>query len=155
MRLSEIINEAIDANTDADGRCNTHDAIASARNRLTDDHRDHLINAALAKEIKDAASRGKAQILAHLKENTKELPFDGLRSGYALDLEDRYIKRVENLMRAEMERVIQIREQQIIADQSHLRILRNAYMAVKPIWDTNPDWTFGECCQLLARRRAA
>lgn len=73
----------------------------------------------------------------------------GLRPRYALDNENREIKRTDWLTRAEFRRLIALREQQQIADAMHLERLRAAERRLAPAWDQNPDLLFGQVAALV------
>jgi hypothetical protein len=77
----------------------------------------------------------------------------GLRPRYALDTEERDVKRTDWLSRAEVNKLIAIREAQLVADTRHLEKLRYALDTVAPLWDLNPDLTFGQVIELYMRNQ--
>lgn len=154
-RLSDLVNDAILTNTRRDGTIDANAAVADIRPNLDDDDRDILVSEALVARVTNAAKTSKAAILGHAKKRNLELPFEGLHGAYPLDLDGRYIKRTEALTRAEFERVISIREKQIIDDMAHLKRLREAFAVLEPIWAANPDWTVAECVAWATKASAA
>jgi hypothetical protein len=154
-RLNDLINEAILIHTNADGALVPHEAVSAIKPSLDDESRDVLVTEALTSRVTAAAKNSRTAIFKSAKNRNLELPFSDLHGAYPLDLEGRYVKRTESLLRAEMQRVISIREKQIVDDTKHLAELRAAFTAVEPIWDAHPDWTFGQCCNALLRKAAA
>jgi len=153
-RLSDLVNEAVITHTKQDGTIQRHEAVKSIKPNLDDESREILIDEALSERVTTAAKNSKSSIMAMAKKRNMELPFH-LNGAYPLDIEHRYIKRTEALSREEMQRVISIREKQIVDDTKHLAELRTAFHAVEPIWDAHPNWTFGQCCAALLKKQAA
>lgn len=154
-RLSDLVHGAIINSTLPDGSLLTHDAVESIKPDLDDEGRETLITEALTARVTTAAKNGKSAIMKMSERCNFELPFAGLHGSYPLDLDGRYVKRTESLLRAEMEHVISIREKQIVDDTKHLSELRTAFIAVEPIWEKNPHFTFGQCCSALMKRASA
>lgn len=154
-RLNDLISEAIILHTKDDGALVPRDAVEAIKPALDDDSRDVLLTEALTARVTMAAKNSRAAVFKAAKHRNLELPFADLHGAYPLDLEGRYVKRTENLLRAEMLRVISIREKQIIDDKKHLTELRKAFVAADPIWSAHPDWTFGQCCRVLMNEAAA
>jgi len=154
-RLNDIINEAILLHTKDDGSLVPHQAVSAIKPALDEESRDTLVTEALTARVTTAAKNSKSAIFKMAKKRNMELPFANLHGAYPLDLEGRYVKRTESLLKAEMQRVINIREKQIIDDTKSLAELRAAFVAVEPIWERHPDWTFGQCCSALLRKVAA
>jgi hypothetical protein len=74
---------------------------------------------------------------------------------YPLDLDDRYMKETVSLTMTEFQRVISIREKQIVDDTAHLERLRSAFNAMAPFWSMHPNWTVQQCVTALAKPEAA
>lgn len=85
-----------------------------------------------------------------------ELPFQ-LPAAVAMDLERTTLVATRALSRAEFERAIEIRRQQIAHDSAALREWRNALRQADRFWADHPDWSFGQCLDaiLAASTRAA
>jgi hypothetical protein len=79
----------------------------------------------------------------------------GLRPRYALDTEEREVKRTDWLTRAEIRKLIALRESQLIADSKHLDKLKDAEETLGPIWDIHPELNFGQASELYFRSRDA
>lgn len=102
---------------------------------------------ARAMRVKAEKSTGAAQA---------ELPFQ-LPAAVAMDLECTTLVATRALSRAEFERAIEIRRQQIAHDSAALREWRNALRQADRFWADHPDWSFGQCLDaiLAAGARAA
>jgi hypothetical protein len=154
-RLSDLVNEAVILNTKADGTISAHDAVAAITPDLDDESREALIVEALTARVMAAAKSSKSSILKMAERRNMELPFEGLHGAYPLDIEGRYIKRTESLSRAEMQRVINIREKSINDDMKSLSGLRAGFVAAEPHWEAHPGWTFGQCCSAILKAEPA
>src|SRR4051812_42658944 len=77
----------------------------------------------------------------------------GLRPRYALDTEERDVKRTDWLSRAEVRKLIEIRRSQVTADTRHLEKIRTAEETVGPLWDLHPEFLFGQIIDLYLRNR--
>jgi hypothetical protein len=144
----------IDLETDVAGRLNIHAACARAKQEIDDEDRESLIDEALAGRIKQAAQRGKTAARAQTYEQGS-FPFEKLRRAHAIDTDERVVVTTTEMTQMQFKRAIEIREKQVADDQAYLKELTNAYMAVRPIWDEHPEWTFGQCCNEMIRQRAA
>ena len=85
-----------------------------------------------------------------------ELPFH-LPAAVAMDLDGTALVATRALSRAEFERAIEIRRQQIAHDSAALREWRNALRQADRFWAAHPGWSFGQCLDaiLAAGARAA
>lgn len=154
-RLNELASQAIIETDLATGERD----IRRAASRVVDQ--------ADADEVKALAFEGARRLCAKLArsigptaERSKRIAgqtelFPELWQSYAIDAAGTTTKLTGNLSQVEFRRIIAMREKQIDDDARHLRFLREAYRTVAPIWDNNPDWSFGQCCADYARRRAA
>lgn len=154
-RLSDLVNDALVRNTHADGTIDTGAAVSAIKPTIGPDETDILVTEALVHRVKNAAKISRAGMLANAKKRNLQLPFEGLHVAYPLDLDGRYIKQTESLTRAEFQRVISIREKQIVDDTAHLTKLRSAFDALAPFWDAQPDWTVMQCVAALLGKDAA
>ena len=94
---------------------------------------------ARALRVKAEKSAGEAQ---------PELPF-ALPAAVAMDLEGATLVATRTLSRAEFERAIDIRRQQIANDSAALREWRNALRQADRFWARHPDWSFGQCLDAI------
>lgn len=155
MSLNDIIGRAVELCQRA-GSVDVHRVVNTALPFVMDDDetRDMLVRDALGRRVKDSLTK----LSRAAGDEVKQASFfgDHLRRRYALDLEGRVIKETEFLSRFEFERIISIREKQIVADMAHLEVLKRARDALAPIWDRNPTYTYGEAeAAFLAAERAA
>jgi hypothetical protein len=152
MALSDIVSQVISDTKDSNGSVRTHDAVERGVPLVKEDDEavDQCISEALSIRIKNVALNERK------KDKTRiSGPDDlfGLRGRHALDTDGRMLKATHALTRLEFERIRQIRRDSLRADEAYLAKLDNAAAVVSPVWDANPDLTFGEVCALL--RRAA
>ena len=150
-RLSDLVAEAV-AEVD-DGRARDPSAAAAlVVERVGDEEKVVLLfEAALLRCKKAAAARGPAESRSAATSGQLSL-FPEPLGAYAVDLDSNIMVQTGRLTRAEFQRIIAIREQQIVNDSSRLRDLRRAYNSVTPFWDAHPDWTFAQCCAALVER---
>jgi len=153
-RLTDIVSEVIASTQDAEGSINTGVAVTKGVPLVKADAEavDQCISEALAKRIKDAATR--ARKAAEDAPDAQPDLFD-LRPRHALDIEGRTLKSTHALSRLEFERIRQIRRDSLASDEAYLARLDNAASALAPIWDAYPALTYGEACDLLRESRAA
>lgn len=140
-RLSDLVAQAMEEAT-VDGRCDTAKAQALLRESLTDEHVDRALNEFSASLISRAARRAMREF-ASTAASQGELPFR-LHAAYAVDLDGRRIVNTADMTRIEARRALEIRRQQIEADQRSANDLARAIAAADPFWDEAPDLTFGE-----------
>lgn len=143
MSLNDIVGRVIEL-CDRNGAIDTHKAVQTAFPLVIadDEATEQLVREGLAKRIKDAATKMNRQS----EQAASQASFfgDKLRRRYALDTDGRVIKETEYMQRLEFERLIAIREKSIIDDTAHLDVLKRALVAVAPIWDRNPEYTYGQ-----------
>jgi hypothetical protein len=72
----------------------------------------------------------------------------GLRQRYAVDSDERKLKYTGWLTLMEFLRIIEMRRNQLIADQNHLTALEKTYDRLRPFWDANPHLMFDEVALL-------
>lgn len=96
-------------------------------------------NRARALRVKAEKSAGTAQ---------PELPFQ-LPAAVAMDLDGTTLVATRELSRAQFERAIAIRHQQIAHDSAALREWRNALRQADRFWAAHPDWSFGACLDAI------
>ncbi|BAS01114.1 hypothetical protein [Blastochloris viridis] len=77
-----------------------------------------------------------------------ELPFQ-LPAAVAMDLEGTTLVATRKLSRAQFERAIEIRRQQIAHDSAALREWRIALHQADRFWADHPDWSFGQCLDAI------
>lgn len=149
-RLSDLVSDSVIENTKRDGTIDKYAAVLSIKPLLDGDDREVLVSEALNARVTKAAKSTRKNLRANATRRDRGLPFIGLHSAYPLDIDGQYIKRTESLTRAEFERVISIREKQIVDDMAHLKKLRQAFTAMLPFWDSHPDWTVQQCAMALS-----
>ncbi len=153
-RLSDLVAQAV-TETERDGSCRVSEAATLVVERADEEElRALAFDAARRMCKKTAQSQGPAASRASSMLGQSDL-FPELHRGYAIDAEGQAIRLTGNLSRVEFKRVMAIREKQIDDDAAHLRALREAYTTVSPFWDSNPDWTFDQCCHAYAEQRGA
>ena len=152
-QLSDAINQVLDENA-VNSAFNGKQAASDIWDGLDPEEQKSCGVQEIARRIKNAAASRAAERSARIPEQMA-LPFEGLDFAYPVDANNGLIKRTIALTRLEFQRIIAIREEGIEADAKKLRALQAAYIAVSPIWDVNPDWTFGQCCGAIERREAA
>jgi len=148
-RLSDQIQKAIDIHVGKDGRLDLHAAIETVCSGLDFSKIESLGKLEIGRRLKAAMERGAASARTKAETRQYSLPFD-LKDAHALDDEGRKIVLTRSLLRSEFERVIEIRQRQIVADSAYLKRLQDALLAATPIWDRHPDWTFGQVCEALS-----
>lgn len=155
MRFNDIIGKLIQE-YDLPGQGIDMEAAASAGVEMVkadDEIADQLIHDAIWKRIKDAATKAKKQ--AETTDENSQPTLFNVRPRHAIDTEGRVVKRTEDLSRFEWKRIIQIRWDQVQADQAYLNELMKADAALSPIWDEHPDYTYGEAEAAYAASRVA
>lgn len=155
MRLNDIIAKLIE-DYDRPGQGIDMQAAASAGVDIVkadDEIAVQLIHDAIRKRIKDASTRAKKQ--AEQSDTNDQPTLFNLRPRHAIDTEARVVKRTEDLTRLEFKRLIQIRWDQVQADQAYLNELIKAEAALSPIWDAHPDYTYGQAEQAYIASRSA
>lgn len=157
MALADIVGCVIERH-DVPGRgINRQAAIETAVPLVMADTEalDQIVREGIGRRIKDLAT--KRRRAAQSEDAGPEMPslFGDLRPRYALDAEERFIKRTEDLTRVELRRCIQIRRQQLKADEAHVKAMEDAERLVARFWDAHPDMTFGEVTGLYLASRAA
>lgn len=147
MRLSDIVSDIIEQHDRPGVGINMHAATKALVLAIEADpeHRSQLLWEAAGKRIKAAATAARKEAEG-TDENCTQLPLlANLRPRYALDGEDRVVKRTEDLTRLELRRVIQIRRDQIKHDVAHLDALVKVEADLAAVWDLNPAMTLGQC----------
>jgi hypothetical protein len=153
-RLSDLANSIV-AGSDMFGRMDTHKAIEEAMPRLVDEDKDTLAREALWNRVNNAAAKLKRTMkLSGMQEPASLSLFPDLNPRYSVDVDGRQIVLTDSLSQMEFRRVIDIRQKQIKADSAHLKVLEDAYKAVSPFWDANPEFSFGEICRVYASEPA-
>ena len=155
MSLSDIVGRVIDL-CDIGGEIDMHKAVQTAFPLVLADAeaRDQVIMEGLARRIKEVATR----LRRKGRDGADDQPSffgDRLRRRYALDLDGRVVKDTDSMTRLEFERLISIREKQLLDDTTHLAVLREAREALGPIWDTHPEYTYGQAETYFLRGEAA
>lgn len=152
-RLSDVIGHVVEVGTDGFGRLDVHSAVALAVEMIDDEDRNTLVEEALGKRIKDAAT--KAKRAAANAASSQGALFADVRRAHALDTDGRIVKLTDEMTELEFKRVIEIRRKQIADDIAYLDVLEHAYLQVQPVWRAHPDETFGEVCRRFAESAAA
>lgn len=156
MRLNDIIAQLIE-DYDRPGHGIDMQAAANAGVEMVkadDDIAGQLIHDAIWKRIKDASTKAKKQ--AEQSDGNDQPTLFNLRPRHAIDTDARVVKRTEDLSRLEFKRLIQIRWDQVQADQAYLNELIKADAALAPIWDQHPEYTYGQAeAAYVASRTAA
>lgn len=153
-RLTDIVSQVVASAQDAEGSIDSHAAVTMGVPlvKADDEAVDQCISEALAKRIKDAATR--VSKAANDAPDSQSDLFE-LRPRHALDIEGRTLKSTRALSRLEFERIRQIRRESLANDAAYLARLDNAASTLAPIWDAQPALTYGEACDLLRQSRAA
>lgn len=155
MRLSDLIGQLIEEYDQPGYGIDMHAAAAAGVERVQSDEdvTQELIRDAIWKRIKDAAQRAKRN--AEKSDQNDQPTLFNLRARHAIDAEARVVKRTEDLTRLEFKRLINIRWEQVQADQAYLNELMKAEAALSPIWDAHPEATYGEVERIYAASRTA
>ena len=155
--LADIIGRAIEQHRGEDGSIPLHDAVETAlpQARADDDACSTLLREALYKRIKDA-STGAKRAAERKDDRQHEFWGDKLQRRYVIDTNARFVKETDELTLIEFDRVIEIRERGIAADQAALSVLHEARDALAPMWREMSHLRFGQVMALyFAQRRAA
>jgi hypothetical protein len=72
----------------------------------------------------------------------------GLRQRYAIDTDGRKLKYTGWLTLMDFMRIIQMRRDQLLADQNHLGALEKTLERLRPIWEAKPHLMFDEVALL-------
>lgn len=155
--LTDIVGRVIDSCDRPGLGIDLHRAIEMAVPLVMDDPEalGICVRHGLAKDIKDAATRATRSAESSSPDGETLDLFGKLRARYAVDIEGRVLKNTRDLSRLEFQRLIAIREAQIVADQEHLTALRDAAITVSPLWDINPAMAFGHVVDLYRAARTA
>lgn len=105
-----------------------------------------LRNEGLAKRIETAAKKVKAKTYDMIETSMGDL-LDGVDG--MMNIGDGVMKPTMSLNRIEFERVINVREEQLINDTKKLRKLRQLYVYAMPAW-SNPEDQIGQCLKAIA-----
>lgn len=165
MSLKEIVADLLDEFEPYGGSIQMHQAVKAGRPRVLADPEATvmLVDEGLYNRLKNTGTRHVRAMRRNGAETIageagpgggRAMQLDmfeafGLRPRYALDNDNREIKRTDWLTRAEFRRLIALREQQQIADALHLEKLRAAERRLAPAWDLNPDLLFGQVAALV------
>ena len=155
MRLNDIIAHLIEE-YDRPGQGIDMQAAATAGVEMVksdDEATSQLIHDAIWKRIKDASTKAKGQ--AERSDSNDQPTLFNVRPRHAVDTEGRVIKRTEDLSRLEFKRLIQIRWEQVQADQAYLNELMKADAALAPVWDAHPEYTYGQAERAYMASRTA
>jgi len=142
MPLSDIIGRAIDLNTRM-GVTFQKKAVAAAVDLLRADNEatDEARYVAASKLIHDHATKAMRQIA---RNDNGQGSFFALRARYALDIDAKVFKDTELLSELELDRIIAIREKQLVDDTAHLNLLLETRKQLRPYWREYPDKLLGE-----------
>jgi hypothetical protein len=162
MALREIIGDLIEEFEPTGSSIRMHEAIKAGRPRVLADREATimLIDEGIQRHLKNTSTRSLGGGRASRRScggddprQTNMFQVFGLKPRYALDDEEKNVKRTDWLTRAELRKLIRIREGQLIADGNHLEMLRTAEETVGPLWDEHPDLSFGQVTELYLRSR--
>ncbi|MBB4858282.1 hypothetical protein HNO88_001601 [Novosphingobium chloroacetimidivorans] len=152
MSLNKIVADAIEAN-EAAGVIDRHNAINAAMPQILADEeltemcvRSHLSKVIASNVKKRRRERGKTT----LEQNN----LFGLMDAHPIGDSEGFIKRTEALTRAEFREIIRIRQDQVTADLTYLKRLRDAELETRAVWDRHPDWTWGQVEAEYSRQHA-
>jgi len=151
-RLTETMHEIADRHFELRNCLNVHEAARELMQQADEEEREQFAFSEVCRRFKAISCRARAAA----KDDTEtqaDLPFSELRKAYAIDLDDRIIRPTEQLTQLEFRRIIEIREQQVIADRKHLEELKRVYSSLSPYWDRNPDWTLANVAMLYVGDR--
>lgn len=153
MSLKHILHELVEEFERPGTGIDVHAAIQAGRPRVMADPDALviLVDEGLARRLTQVATR-QLKLMEETAANEGRqrdlFAAFGLRPRYALDSDDRIIKRTDWLTRDEFRSLIDLREQQLVADLGHLDKLRQAERTLRRLWNQNPELTFGEVVRL-------
>jgi hypothetical protein len=161
MSLNDILGQLIEEYEPTGSSIQMHAAIQASRAMVLADREItiYLIDESLGRHLTQKSTRTLGTVRGRRggkgddPRQTNMFEAFGLRPRYALDTEERDVKRTDWLSRAEVNKLIAIREAQLVADTRHLEKLRYALDTVAPLWDLNPDLTFGQIIELYMRNQ--
>jgi hypothetical protein len=160
VALREIIGDLIEEFEPTGSSIQMHLAIKAGRPRVLADPEATiiLVDEGIQRHLKQASTRslnagGGRRRGGEDPRQTNMFQVFGLKCRYALDDEEKNVKRTDWLTRAEVRKLIEIRERQHINDGNHLERIRTAEETVGPLWDEHPDLNFGQVTELYLRTR--
>jgi hypothetical protein len=148
-RLNDVIAQVIEGEMQG-GAVSARACALKVVGMLEDDIVSHLACAELQKRIKQFMSKARKSA-EETSASEPSFPFPDIRLAHALDDENRIVKLTHEMGVEEFDRVIAIREAGIKADAIYLNKLKAARRQLAPIWDENPDFTFGEACEVFVQ----
>ncbi len=154
MRLSDLVQDVIEAHDQPGVGLNMHDAIKDLCLRADDDAelRLTLMWEGARRRIKSAAGAARRQSeTADETDPTLDL-FGPLHSRYAVDEKGAVMKNPGDMRRFEFRKAIEIRRKSVQADMVHLNALIRIDNALTPFWENDPELTVQ---QAIALYRAA
>lgn len=161
MALRDIIADLIEEFEPDGSSIKTHHAIQAGRPRVMADPDAliYLVDEGLGRHLTQTSTRSqngsRRRRFGQRDDPRQTTMFEifGLRFRYALDTEEREVKRTDWLTRAEIRKLIVLRENQLVADGKHLDKLKKAEDTLAPIWDQHPDLNFGQACEMYLRNQ--
>lgn len=147
---SKLMHEIAERHFEKYGRLTIHDAVKEFIPLINEDDKERFAAAEIGRQFKQISSRA-IKAAEDDAERQDVLPFPDLKASYVIDSQDRYLKRTENLIRLELIRVIQIREESVAADHAHLNVLKDVRDKLAPYWDKHPDFTLGQVAALYVQ----
>ena len=152
-RLNSLIKTLVHDELHVVGHFQPHNVLTKLfKSDLTEEEKLELAEKGAIVLIKSAATRG-TMAASRSSQEQADLLFPELREAYVVDTETILIKRTEHLNRMEFLTIIEIREQSVAADQRHLDTLKEAYAALKPYWEGNPDLNYEQVERLYQQAR--
>jgi hypothetical protein len=161
MALREIIGDLIEEFEPHGSSIQMHEAIKAGRPRVLADPEATitLVDEGLHRRLKQASTSSlnvggsRRRRGGEDPRQTNMFQVFGLKPRYALDDEEKNVKRTDWLSRAEVRKLIEIRKTQHANDGVQIELLTTAEETVGPLWDLNPQMNFGEVTELYLRTR--
>lgn len=152
-RLNSLIKALVHNELHTVGSFQPHNVLTKLfSSDLSEDEKLELAEKGAIILIKAAATRG-TRAAGRSSEEQADLLFPDLREAYVVDTDTSLIKRTEHLNRLEFLTIIEIREQSLAADRRHLDTLKEAYAALRPYWEGNPDLYYEQVERLYQQDR--
>jgi hypothetical protein len=149
-QLNDIISSVVEEMISPAGRINVDIASDLVYKRAEFSHIEVCAKSEIARRIQQYMARSrKAAVSGTMAASGQGVLPLGLRPAHAIDDDGREMVLTVHMTQAQFRKVIEIREQQVIADTAYLTKLRSAYSAACPIWTAHPDWTFGQVAEAI------
>jgi hypothetical protein len=154
MSLASIIAD-VTMRHEHDGIVDRHAAIQEAVPLVLADQPtvEQIVRQHVSKSIKQHLTRVQESTMRAL--GSRQISLFDLRPHHVLDGEDGIIKNTRALSRIEFQGLIAMREKLVRDDLTYLAKLKHAAAETSLIWDSRPDWSWGQVEDAYARMRNA